>query len=105
MKDIPQNIQALKDALEGIGIKSYIGPVKWANGDDGFSVQAGTYIDEYINGDGELSDRISTESLINFAFNSKTELIEIESIQRNILIEDINSHNLQVIRRFSESMR
>lgn len=77
---IPENIQNLCDALNAVGIKSDIGKVFWADGDEGFAIHAGENTDDLlqeIDGKLEVVGKIDTD-LFSLSFRSDGTLKDYE---------------------------
>jgi len=48
LSKIPERVTVLCDALNAVGIKSHIGDVNWADGDEGFVIHAGENTDKLL---------------------------------------------------------
>lgn len=103
MEKIPPKIQALADALEAVGLKTFTGPVHWANGDIGYCIHSGEYIDELLKSDNKghwtIVDGTHTSSLISFSFDSKCNLKDMEAYRLTMFLDDIKKHNKKMIRK------
>lgn len=95
LDNIPTQIQNLSDALNAIGLKSFVGKCNWANGDNGFVVHAGEEFLEFHN-DTQTKPKYTKDSILSFCFNSSGKLLEIETQSRNIYIQEIFSENARL---------
>lgn len=77
---IPEKVKTLCDALNAVGIKSWIGEVNWADGDQGCVIIAGETTDDLIGQvDGEWKKVGETKtSLFSLSFRSDGTLWDYE---------------------------
>lgn len=79
-KVIPEKVKTLCDALNAVGIESWIGEVHWADGDKGCVINAGETTDDLIGQvDGEWKKVGETKTpLFSLSFRSDGTLWDYE---------------------------